>query len=126
MLFEVASTKSLDEIDRGLQEAAARHQFGIITTHNLKETMKKKGVDFEGECLVYEVCNPHKAKKVLETDGSVSTALPCRISVYRAGDRYRLATLLPTALMHLFQKPELEPVAQEVETVIKAMIQEAA
>ena len=126
MLFEVASTKSLDEIDRGLQEAAARHQFGIITTHNLKETMKKKGVDFEGECLVYEVCNPHKAKKVLETDGSVSTALPCRISVYRAGDRYRVATLLPTALMRLFQKPELEPVAQEVETVIKAMIQEAA
>lgn len=126
MLFEVASTKSLDEIDRGLQEAAARHQFGIIATHNLKETMKRKGVDFEGECLVYEVCNPHQAKKVLEADGSVSTALPCRISVYRTGDRYRVATLLPTALMRMFQKPELEPVAQEVETVIKAMIQEAA
>lgn len=126
MLFEVTSAKSLDQIDRGLQEAAARHRFGIIATHNLKETMKNKGVDFEGECLIYEVCNPHQAKKVLETDASISTALPCRISVYRAGDGYRLATLLPTALLRLFQRPELEPVAEEVEAVIKAMIEEAA
>jgi uncharacterized protein (DUF302 family) len=126
MLFEVSSAKSLDEIDRGLQEAAARHRFGIIATHNLKETMKNKGVDFDGECVIYEVCNPHQAKKVLEADASISTALPCRISVYRAADGYRLATLLPTAVLGLFGRPELEPVAQEVESVIKAMMEEAA
>ena len=126
MLHTVTSTKPLDEIDRGLHEAAARHKFGIITTHDLKETMKKKGVEFNGECLVYEVCNPHQAKKVLETNGSVSTALPCRISVYRSGAEYRLATLLPTALMKMFNEPGLAPVAEEVETVIKAMMVEAA
>jgi len=126
MLFEVTSTKSLDEIGRGLEEAAARHKFGIIATHDLKETMRNKGVEFAGECRIYEVCNPHQAKKVLEADGSISTALPCRISVYRAGEQYRIATLLPTALMKMFGKPELEPVAREVEAVIKAMIEEAA
>lgn len=126
MLFEVSSAKSLEEIDRALQEAAARHRFGILMTHNLKEAMKNKGVDFDGECMIYEVCNPHQAKKVLEADASISTALPCRISVYRAGGGYRLATLLPTALLRMFQKPELEPVAQEVETAIKAMMEEAA
>ena len=87
MLFEIQSNKNLEAIDLGLQEAAARHQFGIITVHNLKETMAKKGVEFDGECLVYEVCNPHQAKKVLEANGAVSTALPCRISVYRSGGR---------------------------------------
>jgi uncharacterized protein (DUF302 family) len=126
MLFEVTSTKSLEEIGRGLEEAAARHKFGIIATHDLRETMKNKGVEFGGECRIYEVCNPHQAKKVLETDGSISTALPCRISVYRAGGQYRIATLLPTALMQMFRKPELEPVAREVEAVIKAMMEEAA
>jgi uncharacterized protein (DUF302 family) len=126
MLFEIPSTKTLEEIGRGLEEAAARHKFGIIATHDLKETMKNKGVEFAGECRIYEVCNPHQAKKVLEADGSISTALPCRISVYRAGEQYRIATLLPTALMEMFGKPELEPVAREVEAVIKAMIEEAA
>jgi uncharacterized protein (DUF302 family) len=126
MLFDIRSNKKLEAIDLGLQEAAARHQFGIIAVHNLKETMAKKGVEFAGECLVYEVCNPHQAKKVLEANGAVSTALPCRISVYRSGDGYRLATILPTALMKIFATPSLVPIAREVEAVIVAMMKEAA
>lgn len=126
MIFEVTSTKTLDEIGQGLQDSAARHKFGIITVHDLKETMKKKGVEFAGECMIYEVCNPHQAKKVLEANGAVSTALPCRISVYRSGDRYKLATILPTAMMRMFDNPELEPVAREVEEVVTAMMRESA
>jgi uncharacterized protein (DUF302 family) len=42
MLFRITSSKSLDEIERGLQESAARHQFGVIAIHDLKETLKKK------------------------------------------------------------------------------------
>ncbi len=126
MLFELQSNKNLEAIEVGLQEAAARHQFGILTIHNLKETMAKKGVEFAGECLVYEVCNPHQAKKVLEANGAVSTALPCRISVYRAGDAYRIATMLPTEMMKAFKSPELEPVAKEVEDVLIAMMRESA
>lgn len=126
MIFEVPSTKTLDQIDAALHDSAARHQFGIITIHNLKETMQNKGVDFEGECMIYEVCNPHQAKKVLETNGAISTALPCRISVYRAGDEYRLATILPTVMLQMFENPELDPVAREVEQVIKEMMTDAA
>jgi uncharacterized protein (DUF302 family) len=126
MLYEITSRKTLEAIDQSLQEAAARHKFGIIAVHNLKETMAKKGVEFAGECLIYEVCNPHQAKKVLEANGAVSTALPCRISVYRSGDGYKLATILPTALMKLFGSPALEPVAREVEDVIVAMMRAAA
>ena len=83
-------------------------------------------MEFAGECMIYEVCNPHQAKKVLEANGAVSAALPCRISVYGSGNTYKLATILPTALMKLFSNPELEPVAQEVEEVVVAMMTEAA
>ena len=94
--------------------------------HNLKETMKNKGVEFGGECYIYEVCNPFKAKAVLEANGAVSTALPCRISVYRSGESYKLATILPTSIMRMVDAPGLEAVAQEVEHVVVAMMQEAA
>lgn len=126
MLFEVASKKSLEEIGRALQEAAGRHKFGMIAVHDLKEKMKEKGVDFAGECMIYEVCNPQQAKKVLEANGAVSTALPCRISVYRSGEAFRIATILPTAMMKMLNSPELEPVAREVEDVVVAMMKEAA
>jgi uncharacterized protein (DUF302 family) len=52
--------------------------------------------------------------------------LPCRISVYRSGDRCKLATILPTAMLSLFGSSELDNVAKEVETEICAMMREAA
>jgi uncharacterized protein (DUF302 family) len=126
MLYTIHSKRKLGEIEAALQESAARHIFGILATHDLRETMRKKGVDFNSECRIYEVCNPVQAKRVLEANGAVSTALPCRISIYAADGGYTIATLLPTALMKMFGEPALEPVAQEVEQVIRAMMQDAA
>lgn len=126
MLYQVKSARSLSEIELGLQESAARQQFGILAVHDLQETLKKKGVDLAMECRVYEVCNPHQAKKVLEADGAMSTALPCRISVYGAKGEYTLATMRPTELLKAFSLPGVEGVAKEVEAVILRMMQDAA
>ena len=126
MLFQIESNKSLDEIERGLQESAARHQFGVIAVHDLKETLKKKGVNLAMECRIYEVCNPRQAQKVLDADGAISTALPCRISVYGSTKKYTLATMRPTEMMKAFTNPAIEPVAQEVEEVILQMMRDAA
>jgi uncharacterized protein (DUF302 family) len=127
MLHTIDTQRSLAEIEQGLQEAAARHKFGILTVHDLQETMRKKGVEFGRRVRIYEVCNPLQAKKVLEANGAVSTALPCRIAVYELPEGgYRLATLRPTELMRMFEEPALAPVAEEVEAVLKAMMAEAA
>jgi uncharacterized protein (DUF302 family) len=88
--------------------------------------MQEKGVEFQGECLIYEVCNPHQAKKVLESNLELSTALPCRISVYRTGTGYTLATIKPAALVELFHADAVRPVAEEVERTILSIMQEAA
>lgn len=60
--------------------------------HNLKETTSKKGVGFARECLIFEVCQPQQAKKVLDENMSISTALPCRISI-AMGIRLSRATM---------------------------------
>ena len=126
MLFKVPSSKPLDEIERELRESAARHQFGVIAVHDLQETLKKKGVDLAMDCRIYEVCNPHQAKKVLESDGAISTALPCRISLYGTEGHYMLATILPTEMMKSFSNPDIELVAREVEDVILEMMRDAS
>jgi len=126
MLFRVQSSKPLDEIERGLQESAARNRFGVIAIHDLKETLAKKGVELAQQCRVYEVCNPIQAKKVLDADGAISTALPCRISVYGNPGQYTLATMRPTEMMKVFNNPEIDPVAREVEEVILRMMRDAA
>ena len=126
MIYQVKAKKSLSEVARDLEAATVRHKFGIMSTHDLKSKMKEKGVEFDRDCLIFEVCNPHQAKKVLEKNAEISTALPCRISVYREGDDTVLATLRPTVMLALFETAGLEPVAQEVEKTIMAIMQEAA
>jgi uncharacterized protein (DUF302 family) len=126
MVFEKESRKSTAEIDAAIREAAARHKFGVLSVINLKEKMADKGIDFASECSVYEVCNPHQAKRALEANGAVSTALPCRISVYGSPGAYRIATVLPTAMMTIFGTSAVDEVAREVEKDIVAMIEESA
>jgi uncharacterized protein (DUF302 family) len=126
MLYEKTTTKSPEQIDTALREAAARHKFGVLYMHDLQAAMQGKGVDFSKLCRVYEVCNPFEAKQVLETNGAVSTALPCRISVYEAEEGLRVSTILPTAFMAAFGNPELETVARRVEEAIVAIINETA
>ncbi len=126
MLYEKVSKQTPQQAGQALEAAAQKHKFGVLAIHDLKQTMAKKGVDFQKECLIYEVCNPVQAKRVLEANLSISTALPCRIAIFQEGDHTKLSTLKPTAILGLFGNKELEPVAQEVEQVIVAMMNEAA
>jgi len=82
-------------------------------------------VEFTRECLVFEVCQPHQAKKVLDQNMSVSTVLPYRISLYEEGGKTILATLRPTTMLAMFNVPQLESVAREVEDSIIKIIHQA-
>lgn len=73
------------------------NRFGVMQVHNLKETMIKKGMEFPRVCLIFEVCQPQQAKKVLEQNMSVSTALPCRISIYEEGGEDAIITIMKEA-----------------------------
>ena len=126
MLHTVRSTKPLDQVAKDLEAAVAHHKFGVIAVHDLRAKMAEKGVTFARECRIFEVCNPHQAKKVLEANLEISTALPCRISLYEEGGSTVLATMKPTAMLGLFPNPELRQVAQEVETTVTAIMEEAA
>jgi uncharacterized protein (DUF302 family) len=126
MLFKLSTDKPVSEAAAALQAAVQANRFGVMQVLNLKETMAKKGVDFSRECLIFEVCQPQQAKKVLEENMSISTMLPCRISLYEEGGKTILASLKPTALLAMFNAPQLEVVAQEVEATIVKIMKEAA
>ena len=126
MLHIVESKKPLADVARDLEQAVTRHKFGVLGVHDLKAKMAEKGVPFARECRVFEVCNPHQAKKVLEANLEISTALPCRISVYEEGEATKLATIKPTAMIELFATPGLQAVAKEVEATLEAIMAEAA
>lgn len=82
MTYSKHSLRSSEEVDKRLRDAAARHKFGILHVHDLKETLQSKGIDLGSECKIYDVCNPQAASKALHNEMRVSTVLPCRISIF--------------------------------------------
>lgn len=126
MLHSSVSRKSVQEVAKLLPGIVSKHQFGTLGSTDLRQKMKEKGVSFEHDCLVFDVCNPKQAKTVLEADMAISTVLPCRISVYEEEGKTVVAAVKPTALLGLFGNRALGPVAQEVERTLIAIVDEAA
>jgi uncharacterized protein (DUF302 family) len=126
MLIKLSTHKTVNETAEALQAAVQANRFGVMQVHNLEKTMARKGVELGRECLIFEICQPQQAKAVLDRNMSISTALPCRISIYREGNKTVLATLKPTTLLRLFNEPQLEKVAKEVEDTIVKIMEEAA
>jgi uncharacterized protein (DUF302 family) len=123
-LITTSTDQPIETVCQRLPEIAQRHKFGVLGVHDLKQKMESKGVPFDRECRVFEVCNPQQAQRVLTEAMEISTALPCRISVYSENDRTVLATLKPTRLLTLFGVPGAAAIAQEVEDTMLRIMEE--
>lgn len=116
----------LEKVCERLPVISQGHGFGVLGVHDLKQKLISKGVAFDSECRVFEVCNPQKAKQVLSQSLAVSTALPCRISVYEQDGVVVLASLKPTGLLAMFDIPGAADTADQVEKTLLAIMDEVA
>jgi uncharacterized protein (DUF302 family) len=123
----VTSTRPVTETVTRLTEELASRKFGVLHVHDLHKTLNSKGVPFEPQCQVLEVCNPQQAAKVLSDDIDMNMALPCRISVYEKDGQTCIGMLSPKQTLQLMSdSAQLAKVADEVEAVLVAAIDAAA
>ncbi len=125
MFITVRSRKPIGEVRQKFEDASAAKKFGVQGIHNVTATLQGKGLVFDRKLYIYEVCNPGYAKKVLDQNIRIATALPCRVTIYVDGDEVVLDTIRPTMMLRMFDEPALEGVAKEVETAITEIMQEA-
>lgn len=126
MYYIVESSKSFDQASADLETAVKNHGFGVLHIHDLGNTLRSKGVAFEQQCRVFEVCNPAQAAKVLAADMRLNMALPCRISVYTENGTTKIGLIKPREMLStLSQDAALLQVAREVEDKTIQMVDEA-
>ena len=117
------STHDVDRLKDELPAAVQRHGFGVIGMLDLRAKLREKGQQYDRACLVFDVCNPAHASRVLTAEPRVSAALPCRISVFASdGGGAELVTIRPSAMITMFGGGELETVAREVEETLTAIL----
>ena len=126
MYYIVQTNKPFNQASTDLEAAVLRHGFGVLHVHDLGATLRSKGIAFEEECKVFEVCNPGQAAKVLSVDMRLNMALPCRISVFTEKGKTQIGLIKPVPMLStLSQDPSLVQVAKEVEDKTIQMVDEA-
>ena len=126
MYYIVDTEKSFEQAAADLESAVKRNDFGVLHIHDLGATLRSKGVPFEEQCKVFEVCNPQQAAKVLSADMRLNMALPCRISVFTEASKTKIGLIKPLEMLSaLSQEPALIEVAKEVERNTIKMVDEA-
>lgn len=126
MYYIVETNKSFNQASTDLETAVKHHGFGVLHIHDLGTTLRSKGIVFEEECKVFEVCNPGQAAKVMSIDMSLNMALPCRISVYTEKGKTKIGLIKPAQMLSaLSQDAALIQIAKEVEEKTIQMVDEA-
>jgi uncharacterized protein (DUF302 family) len=126
MYYIVETKKEFQQAAADLEAAVKKHGFGVLHAHDLGTTLRSKGIAFEEQCKVFEVCNPGQAAKVLSADMRLNMALPCRISVFTDKGKTQIGLIRPIKMLSALSQDEtLMKTAAEVEEKTIHMIDDA-
>jgi uncharacterized protein (DUF302 family) len=104
---------SFDDAVEDVTAALAAEGFGVLTTIDVRATLKAR-LDLEVEpYTILGACNPGLASRGLAIEPDLGVLLPCNVVVRRDGDTTVIAAMEPLAAMRLAANPALEPIAAE-------------
>lgn len=123
--YTVKTQKSIEQAITDLTSLLAEIKFGVLGTLDFKNIFQKKGIEFQNEYKLLEVCNPPAAKQVLESNPDVGLLLPCTIAVYKKNDENYISLAKPTSLLAITSDQKLQELGQEIETKLIDVIEKA-
>lgn len=98
--------------------------FGVLTTIDVKETLKKKlDVDFR-KYVILGACNPPFAYKTLQAELGIGLLLPCNVIVYENDEgKSVVSTIDPIKMVSVVDNPALEEIAEQVAVKLRKAIE---
>jgi len=106
--------------ERAVEKATAALKaegFGVLTTIDVRQTLKQK-LDREfRKYVILGACNPPLADRALHAELEVGLLLPCNVIVYEASPgRSVVSAMAPMAALGIVgDNPELQAVAREAD-----------
>jgi uncharacterized protein (DUF302 family) len=111
-----------DEVVARTKAELKKEGYGIMSEIDVKKTLKEKlGADFENY-VILGACNPPFAFKALQAERDIGLFMPCNVIVYEDKGKMFVASVKPTLAMSMTGNKALEPLAEQVETKLKKVV----
>ncbi len=103
-------------------EELKKEGFGVLTTIDVKETLKKKiDVDFK-KYTILGACNPPIAHKALQTEEELGLLLPCNVIVYEKDNQTQVSIFDPMLMTNIIDNEKMVPIAKEVKEKLERVL----
>lgn len=97
--------------------------FGVLTTIDVKETLKKKiDVDFK-KYTILGACNPKLAHSGLQAEEELGLLLPCNVIVYEKNDKTVVSVFDPQIMTAVIENPNMKSIADEVKSKLQKVLE---
>lgn len=116
--------QSVETLEKAILESGT---WRIPAKHDLQATLLKNGKDEVNNVIVFEICNPDLAEKILKTDDErvVSNMMPCRIAVYDKTDGKTYFSRMNSGLlakpMGKITREQMQIAADDVERFLEVL-----
>jgi len=124
MKYGFSKTVSLgyDEAIEKVTEELKKEGFGVLTTIDVKDTLKKKlDVDFK-KYIILGACNPPFAHKALTAEEEIGLLLPCNVIVYEKDGGTVVSIFDPMVMMAVLENNKMKTIAEEVQARLQRVI----
>lgn len=120
--FSKTVSLSYDEAIEKVTEELKKEGFGVLTTIDVKDTLKKKlDVDFK-KYIILGACNPPFAHKALTAEEEIGLLLPCNVIVYEKDGGTVVSIFDPMVMMAVLENNKMKSIAEEVQARLQRVI----
>jgi len=100
-------------------EELKKEGFGVLTTIDVKDTLKNKiDVDFK-KYTILGACNPPFAHKALLAEEEIGLLLPCNVIVYEKEGKSAVSFFDPSLMTMVVENETLRSIAEEVKAKLQ-------
>jgi uncharacterized protein (DUF302 family) len=120
-------SKTLDiPFEQALEKVTAelkKEGFGVLTSIDVKETLKQKiNIDFK-KYTILGACNPLIAHKALQEEEELGLLLPCNVIVYEKDNKTNISFFDPMVMTWVIDNDNMKPIAGEVKEKLQKVLE---
>lgn len=123
LVYEMETSKSVSDAVLAVKESLKDHGFGVLWELDFKTTLENKGIEFNEDYIVLEVCDPKQAKNILDLEMQAGYVLPCKMAVRSENGRTYIGITSPKTLLRFYESKELDSIGELVESTLREVLQ---